>query len=346
MPADNLTSESASLLDSSTTTSTTAAQTTITQRDGNSPSSDSVAKPENATAPSSRPYKKNLINWDDLPHWQRDNHYIISGYVGETNSLSHSFHSLTYLHNESVNIYSHLVPSITAIVLCLAFITLVTFYSYSLVAHPSPVSTFLLLPDTLAFLIFGLGVATCLGLSATFHTLKSHSHAVATFGNQLDYLGIVVLIVASMISIVNYSFADVPNLRIFFWILTLTLGTACGVVSLHSKFRTADWRPYRAAMFVTFGLSGVFPVIAGFLAFDSEEAWNRSQLVYLLWEATLYISGAVIYAARVPERFNPGKYDIFGHSHQIFHFLVVLAAISHGIGLYKACQYAHHFVLQ
>ena len=45
--------------------------------------------------------------------------------------------------------------------------------------------------------------------------------------------------------------------------------------------------------------------------------------------------------ARVPERYAPGKYDIWGSSHQIFHVLVVLAACAHLVGLIKAFDYEH-----
>src|SRR4051812_20901269 len=49
------------------------------------------------------------VLWDDLPSWQQDNHYIHSGYRPASNSFKRSFASLGYLHNESVNIYSHLM---------------------------------------------------------------------------------------------------------------------------------------------------------------------------------------------------------------------------------------------
>ena len=45
--------------------------------------------------------------------------------------------------------------------------------------------------------------------------------------------------------------------------------------------------------------------------------------------------------ARVPERLKPGKFDIWGSSHQIFHVLVVSAAISQLVGLLKAFEFAH-----
>lgn len=47
--------------------------------------------------------------------------------------------------------------------------------------------------------------------------------------------------------------------------------------------------------------------------------------------------------ARVPERLRPGKFDIWGSSHQIFHVLIILAAMAHLIGLLKAFDYAKRF---
>lgn len=298
--------------------------------------------------------KIKLVTWDQLPDWQKDNHYIISGYVPQTDSYKKCVSSLSYIHNETVNIYTHLVPSLVAIVMLVTLMLFVLFYSFEIVtgkdieylqslnSGTDSDRFWLVLPDSAAFSIFGFGVASCLGLSATFHTLKSHSHPVSTFGNQLDYLGIVVLIVTSMVSIINYSFMEYPVYRIFFWSLTGVLGSICATVSLKSRFRIPEWRTFRASMFVLFGLSGVFPVITQLYVLGFSETWRRSQLFYLLMEAFLYISGAAIYAARIPERWAPGKYDLFGHSHQTFHVLVVLAALSHGIGLYNAAHIAHN----
>lgn len=44
--------------------------------------------------------------------------------------------------------------------------------------------------------------------------------------------------------------------------------------------------------------------------------------------------------ARVPERFYPGKFDVWGNSHQIFHILIVMAVLAHFVGLRKAFNHA------
>jgi len=41
-----------------------------------------------------------------------------------------------------------------------------------------------------------------------------------------------------------------------------------------------------------------------------------------------YLVGAALYAARVPERWAPGRFDLFP-SHALFHVLVLTAALTH-----------------
>ncbi|KAJ8262046.1 hypothetical protein GJAV_G00161490 [Gymnothorax javanicus] len=60
---------------------------------------------------------------------------------------------------------------------------------------------------------------------------------------------------------------------------------------------------------------------------------QMGQMGWLFLMATLYITGACLYAARIPERFFPGKCDIWFHSHQLFHILVVAGAFVHFHGV-------------
>jgi len=69
-------------------------------------------------------------------------------------------------------------------------------------------------------------------------------------------------------------------------------------------------------------------------------------LFYLVLQGILYIVGAAIYALRIPERFAPGKFDILGSSHQIFHIFVLAAAVTHFIGLCIAYEHWHERALE
>ena len=142
-----------------------------------------------------------LVLWDELPHWRKDNAYIHSGYRQTSNSYWRSFVSLGYLHNESVNIWTHLLGAIG--------FTAGGIFLYSVVApryEPASVS------DKLVFSCFFAGAFLCLGMSATYHTLCNHSPEVARWGNKLDFTGIVFLIVGSYVPALYYGFFCQPTL--------------------------------------------------------------------------------------------------------------------------------------
>ena len=94
-------------------------------------------------------------------------------------------------------------------------------------------------------------------------------------------------------------------------------------------------------MFVALGLSAVFPVLHGLYLYGIDQMQMQIGLNWVVLQGALYIIGAGIYAARIPEKWHPGKYDVLGSSHQIFHLFVVAAAASHLFGLLKAFDYRH-----
>lgn len=146
-----------------------------------------------------------LLLWDDLPHWRRDNAFIRSGYRPSKASYLHSFLSLSHLHNESVNIWSHLLGSAAALSGAI--------YLWAVV-HPRYESASE--SDILVFACFFGGAIVCLGMSATYHALTSHSEKVSRWGNKLDYTGIVLLIVGSYVPTMYYGFFCHPNLMAFY----------------------------------------------------------------------------------------------------------------------------------
>lgn len=150
--------------------------------------------------------KKLTVLWNDLPAWQQDNHYIHSGYRPATNSYVKSAKSLGYLHNETVNIYTHLIGAIVALATGIGIYT-----------ELYPRYQTATLEDVFVFSCYFFGAVACLGMSATFHTINNHSLEVSSFGNKLDYLGIVFLIWGSFIPILYYGFQRDPNLMYRYW---------------------------------------------------------------------------------------------------------------------------------
>ncbi len=147
-----------------------------------------------------------LVKWDDVPHWQQDNHYIQSNYRRVSNSYLKSFGSLTYWHNETVNIYSHLLPAL------LSFPSAMALYNIMKPRYEQATQR-----DVIAFSCFFSGAALCLGMSATYHSISNHSPMVNRIGNQLDYVGIVLLITGSFVPSVYYGFWCDRLLQNIYW---------------------------------------------------------------------------------------------------------------------------------
>lgn len=184
-------------------------QATVRRRRGTS-SSSSSSQPsatllDTVKAVESKIESALLWAWDDLPDWRRDNAFIHTGYRPTSNSYRGSFASLFSLHNESVNIWTHLLGSILFTVFGLTALYL---FEAIVAARYATATT----ADVVVFACFFAGAFSCLGMSATFHALCNHSPEVAKWGNKLDYSGIVLLIVGSYVPALYYGFYCLPRL--------------------------------------------------------------------------------------------------------------------------------------
>jgi len=92
----------------------------------------------------------------------------------------------------------------------------------------------------------------------------------------------------------------------------------------------------RSASFAVLGLSAFIPVVHGIILNGWETQNERMAVSYFVGLGLLNGAGTAIYALRVPERWYPRMFDIYGSSHQIMHVLVALGALSHATGLLKA----------
>ena len=79
-------------------------------------------------------------------------------------------------------------------------------------------------------------------------------------------------------------------------------------------------------MYIILGL-GAGAIFFIFMAMEPYITANRGW-VYALG-GYIYIQGAIIYMLKCPERWAPGKFDMCGASHQIFHFFVFAGALLH-----------------
>ncbi|PKK70542.1 HlyIII-domain-containing protein [Rhizophagus irregularis] len=265
----------------------------------------------------------------ELPSWLQDNKDIIRGYRRPTFSYLKCAQSLFYLHNESVNIWSHLIGA-----LLFATYSFATYFYFVNYTNMNQV-------DLIAFYCFMAGAMICLGLSSAFHTLCCHSEKVCANWNRCDYVGIVALIFGSICPIIYYGFYCHKIWKIVYFSMIFIFGTATISVAVALRFRKPEFRWFRTGLFIALGGSTFFPVLHAIILYGVHLSFDVIALKSLLITGVLYVVGALIYGARIPERLFPGTFDIWGSSHQIFHFFVVTAALNHYYGIIHVMSYWH-----
>jgi len=261
----------------------------------------------------------NVMHFKMLPEWLQDNDFVCSGYRPPLPSVAECFKSIFRLHTETGNIWTHMIG-------CVAFLTV----AISFITRPGEEVR---LQEKIIFSIFFVGVVGCLGLSCIFHTLCCHSERVGKLVLKLDYVGITLLIICSFIPWLFYGFYCHREPKITYTASMIVLGIGCIIASSFDKFSEPSLRPVRAGLFILLALCGVIPAVHYIVKLGFWSAVDEARLDWLLLMAALYVFGTALYAMRIPERFFPGKFDIWFQSHQLFHLFVIIGAFVHYQGI-------------
>lgn len=271
-------------------------------------------------------YKPNtLLAYEELPEWYQDNRFTRSGYRPVSNSYIICVRSLGHLHNETINVYTHLIPG-----LCFILAETVIFRG---ARHFYPEAS---LVDHFVFgCNVGAAIITLL-LSSAYHTLLCHSKEMENLMLRVDYVGILTLILGSFFSGIYVGFYCEPALCWTYWTMIISLSIVTSALVLHPKSQGLKYRPHRTWAFIVTGLSGFAPITHGLILYGWNEMWVRSGMPYWLLEGLVYGVGAFFFVTRIPESIWPGSFDIWFSSHQFFHIFVVLASLVHMYGVWVA----------
>lgn len=153
---------------------------------------------------------------------------------------------------------------------------------------------------------------------SSFHILCNHSCGVSRFCNQLDYMGILVLMWGAGIPSIYYGFICHPHLQSLYWTLVGTsffylhlalidtgprqsssAAVFCARFILSSFFPLPHFRKWRVVFYAAFGLSCAVFVMHGLVIYGWELQVLHMSLVSVMYMATVNIIGAAIYAFRV-----------------------------------------------
>ena len=257
-----------------------------------------------------------LLEFGKLPKWMQDNGYILTGYRPPLKSFTRCFESLLYVHNETCNVYSHL----------LGFLLFGILLGYAVVSGwmtSGPVF------QSVSVALFFVGTMVGMAFSTLFHLVFCHSPSAHSLFSRLDYTGIAVMIAGSFFPSVYHAFYCEPHLQAAYMSMICLLGIGCIVVSLLPRFANPEWRLVRMSLFLAMGGSGIIPALHAGYIHDWDLIADGFAIGSHALMGILYVGGAIAYGLRIPERIAPGMFDIVGASHQFFHVCVVVAAFSH-----------------
>lgn len=253
-----------------------------------------------------------LYTIDEIPRWMADNKYILGSYrAGYTFFMC--LRSIFALHNETMNVWTHLLGFF--------FFGAFGVAMFIHVLEPKVSHYFL-------FALMSVSCMACLGCSTVFHLFSAHyNERVCRRLHTLDYFGITCLVIGSFVPTCYLAFACQPHLKWAYLAMIFILGSVGLVGPFYSFWTTPEFHSYKMLVYTFMVGSGVFPIIH--VNFIMPPSSSAPFAVGLALEIFLYLVGMLIYIFKAPERFFPGRFDIWFHSHQIWHVFVLLAAMVH-----------------
>jgi hemolysin III len=167
-------------------------------------------------------------------------------------------------------------------------------------------------------LVYGACVTAMLAVSATYHSGRLSPRALSRL-KRLDHSTILLAIAGSYTAIITLALhgSTVTVLLTATW-AAATVGVLIRMFWLHAPY------PVVAAVYVVVGWMALIDLPAYL------HALTGGQLALVVTGGVLYTVGAAIYALHKP---NPWP-ATFGY-HEIFHGLVVLAALAHYIAVFS-----------
>jgi len=263
-----------------------------------------------------------LLRYNECPKYLLHNEYVMTGYRVNY-SLKKCILSIFKYHNETLNIWTHLLGF-------LLFFILAVVTPAAMFDHPS-------VWDVFIFSIFTLSAQIQMLGSAIFHIFHCYSERWYSWLAKLDYCGITIMIVGSYYPPLYYGFACFQPWRIAYMTIITVVGFIGLIMSVIPVFATPRFRTLRTGFFLVFGLFAVIPL--PHLAILN----GISKLGPLIWrEAVMgasYVIGALVYLSRIPERWFPGRFDYsLGNSHVVWHYFTIVAALFQ----WSACVYLYN----
>lgn len=240
--------------------------------------------------------------------------FIVSGYRSPGFSFWECIRSLLRSSNETINVWSHLLA-------------LALFVSVNMTSLPTDDQFFLPL------ISFAVGISVLYLTSSfahLFNCISEKFHRICFF---FDYAAIGFYTFTAGQALFFYSRTAGASARVIYDSLAVFqtvstvfsfLATLLCCASSHPRWRNCK-SVLRVAILAVNWLVITSPYTIRLLLCENlDPAYNGVSMVYFKRHVVFCGIGAVLYAARVPERLMTGVFDNFGQSHNLAHILIAM----------------------
>jgi adiponectin receptor len=178
--------------------------------------------------------------------------------------------------------------------------------------------------DHAAELLLLAAAQACFALSASFHLLNTASLSAFRLLHKADVAGILGLICACFLAGLQLAFGCAPR-----WAAGYQAAIGCGSGALLCAFVRSESVPRGA-------VAGMIALVA--LSIVPIAHWiclmaTAEELVLFFPRLARFFAllgiGVAFYGTGLPERWAPGRFDVWGHSHTWWHVFVALAIDSY-----------------
>lgn len=258
------------------------------------------------------------VSINDIPLLYHEPH-IEEGYRQSNLPWMYYISSLFQMHNETLNVWTHLIGFFVCIYNLLSFQE-----SYDLIEDPC------MWPLVAGY----AGMSAMFLFSTCAHLLANTSCVVHYTGFGVDYAGLSLYGIGSVLLHFNYAIhhsAKGSFIQEYSKSIGIVLAICVCVCGCVSKFRYTRPYPFQRKLWIIIPVGLVFilveiPILHR-LYLNLMHNIHDESLNHHLGHMTFFLTAAFFFGSHIPERWYPGRFDLIGHSHQIFHVFIVLVAI-------------------
>ncbi|CAH1775362.1 unnamed protein product [Owenia fusiformis] len=252
---------------------------------------------------------------EDVPLVFREPH-INGGFRQVDQPWHYYFLSIFQVHNEVMNVWTHLIAAIV-------MISKIWKYSHE-VDFVNDAYTW----PFLAGLICGSLLYVC---SSGAHCFQSKSELVHYVAFMVDYAGIGLYGLGSVI--VHYQYCSEDSLYELLKNVYLPVGCLLGfcicLCCTISKIYYTRPYPFTRKMWQMTPVGCIYiwlnmPIVHKVYNCYMYEHGCGESFTYHIHQILWFLASAIFFASSYPQKFNPGMCDFIGHSHQLFHICIMI----------------------